>query len=84
MVSTRMFALARSRAIGSVMPTTPPFEAEYAAWPIWPSYAATDAVLMITPRSPSTGSLWLIADADSRTTLNVPTRLTSMTFLKRS
>ena len=33
------------------MPTTPPLDAEYAAWPIWPSNAATDAVLTMTPRS---------------------------------
>ena len=37
MVITRMPKRASSRAIGRVMPTTPPFEAEYAAWPIWPS-----------------------------------------------
>ena len=37
MVTTRMPSFANSRAIGSVMPTTPPFEAEYAAWPICPS-----------------------------------------------
>ena len=30
----------------------PLFDAAYAACPIWPSKAATDAVLMITPRSP--------------------------------
>ena len=38
--------------MGSVMPTMPPFDAEYAAWPICPSKAATDAVLTMTPRSP--------------------------------
>ncbi len=44
------------------MLTTPPFEAEYAAWPICPSKAATDAVLTMTPRSPSaSGSLFCIA-----------------------
>ena len=37
MVMLRMPLRARSRAIGSVMPTTPPLEALYAAWPIWPS-----------------------------------------------
>ena len=37
----------RSRAIGSAIASTPPFEAEYAAWPIWPSSAATEAVLMM-------------------------------------
>jgi hypothetical protein len=36
-VLTRMPKRASSRAIGSVMPTTPPFDAEYAACPIWPS-----------------------------------------------
>ena len=45
--------LASSRAIGSVIPTTPPLDAEYATWPTWPSNAATEAVMMITPRSPS-------------------------------
>ena len=43
----------RSRAIGRVIPTTPAFEAEYAAWPIWPSSAAALAVLTIAPCSPS-------------------------------
>ena len=58
-VLTRMPSPIRSRAIGSVMPTMPAFEAEYDAWPIWPSCAATDAVLTIAPRSPSsrTGSV---------------------------
>ena len=44
--------------MGRVMPAIPPLEAEYAAWPIWPSKAATEAVLMIAPRTPSlfTGS----------------------------
>ena len=46
---------ASSRAIGRVIATTPPFEAEYAACPIWPSYAATEAVETMTPRSPSIG-----------------------------
>jgi hypothetical protein len=36
-VMLRMPLRARSRAIGSVMPTTPPLDALYAAWPIWPS-----------------------------------------------
>ena len=36
-VITRTPMRANSRAIGRVMPITPPFEAEYAAWPIWPS-----------------------------------------------
>jgi hypothetical protein len=35
------------------MPTTPAFEALYAGCPIWPSKAATEAVLMMTPFSPS-------------------------------
>ena len=43
-VHTRMPTAARSRAAVSVSATTPPFDAEYAAWPIWPSYAAIDAV----------------------------------------
>ena len=32
-VMTRICEDARSRAMGSVMPTMPPLEAEYAAWP---------------------------------------------------
>lgn len=36
---------------------TPPFDAAQAAGPIWPSKAATDAVQMMTPRSPSSRSL---------------------------
>ena len=54
MVQTRTPHCARSRASGSVMPThAAPLEAEYASWPTWPSNAATEAVLTITPRSPS-------------------------------
>jgi len=52
MVMLRMPLRARSRAIGSVMPTTLPLLAAYAAWPIWPPQAATLAVLISTPRSP--------------------------------
>jgi len=75
-VITLIFSGARSRAIGNVMPATPPFEAEYAAWPTCPSKAATDAVLMITPRSSPSGSVAAIRSAASRITLKVPTRLT--------
>jgi hypothetical protein len=52
-VQTRMPTAARSRAAVRVRATTPPFDAEYAACPIWPSNAAIDAVLTMTPRSPS-------------------------------
>src|SRR4051812_12860471 len=83
-VHTRMNLSARSRAIGSGMPTTPPLDALYAAWPICPSNAATDAVLTITPRSPSTGSLSTIAATASRMTLKVPIRLTRTTFSNAS
>ena len=54
---TRMPTAARSRATGRVMPTTPPLDDEYAAWPIWPSNAATLAMLTIAPRSPRLGGL---------------------------
>jgi hypothetical protein len=59
---------ARSRAIGSVMPTTPPFDAEYGVCPIWPSNAAAEAVCRIAPREvPSaSGSVAAIADAARR------------------
>ena len=65
------------------MPTTPPLEAEYDAWPIWPSNAATLARLTIAPRQPSSsGSLWLIAVAAWRTMSKVPIRLIWMTLVK--
>lgn len=35
MVTTLMPIGARSRAMGRVIPTMPPLEAEYAAWPTW-------------------------------------------------
>ena len=58
----------------------PPFEDAYAAWPIWPSKAATDAVQTMMPRSPSvSGSSVDMAAAASRIALNVPIRLTRMT-----
>jgi hypothetical protein len=54
----------RSRAAGSVSPTTPPFDAAYAVCPIWPSKAAIDAVMTTAPRSPpSSGSPAAIAAA---------------------
>ena len=60
-------------------------DAAYAAWPIWPSNAATDDTLTIAPRSPSaSGSLRLIAVAAMRTASKVPTRLIATTFLKAS
>src|SRR5271169_2704085 len=81
----RMPTTARSRASGSVSPTTPPLDDEYATWPIWPSSAATEAVFTMAPRQPSPSASWrLIFVAASRQTLNVPTRLISMTFLYRS
>ncbi len=82
-VQTRTADRARSRATGRVSETTPPLEALYAAWPIWPSNAAIEAVLTITPRSSSSGSCSVIAAAASRSTLKVPTRLTATTFWKR-
>src|SRR5438477_671219 len=51
-VITRTPNFASSRAMGSVMPFTPAFDAEYDACPIWPSIEATDEVFTITPRSP--------------------------------
>ena len=82
---TRTPIAARSRATGKVIPTTPPFDAEYDAWPIWPSNVATDATLTIAPRSPdSSGSVWLIAVAASRMQSNDPIRLIAITFLKAS
>lgn len=84
MVTTRIASEARSRAIGNVMPTTPPFDAEYAAWPIWPSKAATDAVFTMTPRSSPSSAFSAIAVAANRITLNVPIRFTEITFEKAS
>ena len=76
-VLTRIPCFAKSRATGNVIPTIPPLEAEYAAWPRCPSNAATLAVLMITPRVPSTsGSLVAISSAKTRIQLNEPTKFT--------
>ncbi len=67
------------------MPTTPPLEALYDAWPIWPSKAATLARLTIAPRWPSSsGSLRLITVAAWRTMSKVPIRLIAITFLNAS
>src|SRR6478752_6965953 len=80
-----MPAAERSRATGRVMPTTPPLEAEYDAWPIWPSKAATEARLTIAPRWPSaSGSLRLITVAAWRVMSKVPMRLISTTLRKAS
>ena len=59
------------------MPSTPPFDAEYDTPPSTPSVAAIEAVVTITPRSPSapTGSRSCIAQAASRTMLKTPMRL---------
>src|SRR6478609_7343062 len=85
MVLTRMPTAERSRAMGRVMPTTPPLEAEYAACPICPSSAATEAVLTIAPRSPSSSG---VSDsmpfADFAMQRKVPTRLIWMIRLKAS
>ena len=56
---------------------TSPANLRYAGWPTWPSNAATEAVLMITPRSFS-ALAWavLIMAAARRITLNVPIRFT--------
>src|SRR6476619_2827980 len=85
MVTTRIRSRDRSRAIGRVMPTTPPLEAEYAAWPTCPSKAATLARLTMAPRSPdSVGSLRAIAVPTRRTQSKVPIRLIATTFEKAS
>jgi len=42
-VQTRTPIADRSRATGRVIATTAPLEAAYAAWPMWPSNAASDA-----------------------------------------
>src|SRR5580692_5241420 len=80
-VLTRMPTAARSRATGRVSPTMPPLDAEYAAWPTWPSNAATDAMLTMAPRVPSAsdGCVLAIAAAAWRSMLNVPSRLTLIT-----
>src|SRR5213594_1928035 len=84
-VTTRTPSSARSRATGRVMPTMPPLDAEYAAWPICPSNAATEAVLMTTPRSPSRlGAFCAMWTAASRMQLKVPIRFTVMTRVNSS
>ena len=84
MVITRIALSARSRAAVRVSATMPPLLAAYAACPICPSYAATLAVMITSPRSPSDGSLSIMAWAASRSTLKVPTRLISITVRKSS
>ena len=79
MEHTRIREPARSRAATSVMPTTPPLDAEYAIWPIWPSNPAIEAVSTQTPRSPSISSFFAMPAAARRRTLNVPMRLTVTT-----
>ena len=80
-VQIRIPNLPKSRAIGNVIPTTPALLAEYAAWPICPSNAATDAVFTITPLSPVSGSASFcdIARAHNRNTLNVPIKFIEIT-----
>ena len=79
-VTTRIADCARSRATGSVIPATPALDAPYAAWPICPSNAATEAVLMITPRSSPISSAVTSRAANFDSTLNVPIRFTSITL----
>ena len=81
--TTRMPKRPNSLAAGNVIAAIPPLDAAYAVWPIWPSKAAAEAVVTITPRSPSaSGSLFCMKPAARRSTLNVPTRLTSTTRRK--
>ena len=83
--TTRIPCCARSRAAVTVIPATPAFDAAYATWPTWASNAAIDAVFTITPRCPSASAgSRLIASAASRSTLNVPTRLTPTTVRNSS
>ena len=83
MVITRIPKRASSRAAGKVRLAIAPLEAAYAAWPICPSNAATEAVLMITPRSPSAfASVSAIAAAARRNRLKLPIRLTLITWAK--
>ena len=59
----------------------PPLDAEYAAWPIWPSKAAALDMLTMAPRSPlSVGSLREIAVPTRRMQSKVPIRLIAITF----
>ena len=63
----------------------PPLDEEYAACPIWPSNAATLAMLTIAPRSPvAVGSSRDIAVPAIRIMSKVPIRLIAMTFLYSS
>ena len=83
MVHTRIPWLARSLAMGSVMPTMAPLLAEYAACPIWPSNAATLAVFTTTPRWLSAvGAFFPISPTARRITLNEPTAFTCMKMRK--
>src|SRR5882757_3157878 len=76
---------ASSRAMGRTIPARPAFVAEYAACPIWPSYAATDAVWTSKPRSPSAvGVLFCMMFAAALSHRNVPIRLMCTTLEKKS
>ncbi len=65
-VSTRIPYEPRSRAMGSVIAATAPLLAPYATWPFWPSIAATEAQLMMTPRSPLASGVLLAICRDTR------------------
>jgi hypothetical protein len=50
--TTLILNFPKSLAIGITIPLIAPFEAEYAAYPLSPSSAATLEIIMITPLSP--------------------------------
>ena len=84
MATTLIPYLPKSLAIGITIPFIAPFEAEYAAYPLNPSSAATLDIVIITPLSPCS-FIYLFLDiynAAYFATYIVPYRLISITFLK--
>eukprot|EP01139_Manchomonas_bermudensis_P002130 Amastigsp_a3795_64.p3 type:complete len:175 gc:universal Amastigsp_a3795_64:80-604(+) len=85
-VHERMPWVMNSRARTIVSARMAPLLLAYEAWPTWPSNAATDAVLMSTPRSPAASVMgWFtISAATCLQTLKVPTTFTSSTLRNSS
>ncbi len=83
MPTTRMPKRASSRASGSTMPWTAAFDVPYATCPTWPSKAATEAVWISRPRSPSaSGAFDCMIAAAARSSRKVPSTLMFMTRWK--
>lgn len=71
-MTTLIWNLARSLAMGKVIPSIAPFVPPYSTCPLCPSIPAILATFTITPRSPSSGSCLDICSAQYLLTVNVP------------